>query len=59
LQGREVSNRKNKDKQMPEFKSYEEMANFWDTHSLAAFWNQTEPAKFEISDQARRRNYEG
>jgi len=42
-------------KQIPEFKSYEEMADFWDTHSLADFWDQTEPAEFEISEQARRR----
>ena len=43
------------DKQIPEFKSYEEMADFWDTHSLADYWDQTEPAEFEISEQARRR----
>jgi hypothetical protein len=42
-------------KQIPEFKSYEEMAGFWDTHSLVDYWDQTEPAEFEISEQARRR----
>ena len=42
-------------KQIPEFKSYEEMADFWDRQSLADFWDQTEPAEFEISEQARRR----
>lgn len=40
---------------MPEFKSYEEVAVFWETHSLADYWDQTEPAEFEISEQARRR----
>ena len=42
-------------KKIPEFKSYEEMAEFWDTHSLADYWEQTEPAEFEISRHARRR----
>ena len=44
-----------KDKRIPEFKSYEEMAEFWDTHSLADYWDQTEPTEFDISEQARRR----
>ncbi|MCP4664313.1 MAG: hypothetical protein GY856_53700 [bacterium] len=43
-----------KDKQIPDLKSYEEMAEFWDNHSLADYWEQTEPAEFEISDRARR-----
>jgi len=42
------------DKQIPELKSYEEMAEFWDTHSLADYWDQTEPAEFEFSPHARR-----
>ena len=45
----------NENKSIPEFKSYEEMANFWDTHSLADYWDQTEPAEFEFSPKARRR----
>jgi hypothetical protein len=40
---------------IPEFSSYEEMADFWDTHSLADYWDQTEPAEFEIDPNARRR----
>ena len=43
------------DKQIPDFKSYEEMAEFWDTHSLADYWDQTEPAEFDALDQLRRR----
>ena len=43
------------DKSIPEFKSYEEMADFWDTYSLADYWDQTEPAEFEFSLKARRR----
>ena len=47
------------DKPIPEFKNYEDMADFWDTHSLAEYWDHTEPAAFEISEQARRRKYGG
>ena len=36
-------------KRIPEFKSYEEMGEFWDTHSLADYWDQTEPAKFKTT----------
>jgi hypothetical protein len=42
------------DKQIPVMRSYEEMAEFWDTHSLADYWDETEPAEFEISPNARR-----
>ncbi len=42
-------------KKIPVFKSYEEMGEFWDTHDLADYWEQTEPAEFEISPNARRR----
>ena len=42
-------------KQIPSFNSYEEIAEFWDTHSLADYWDQTEPADFEIAPEARRR----
>ena len=43
------------DKQIPSFNSYEEMTEFWDTHSLADYWDQTEPAAFEVAPEARRR----
>lgn len=36
------------DKTIPEMSSYEEIAEFWDTHSLADYWEQAEPADFEI-----------
>ena len=38
-------------KSIPALNSYEEIAEFWDTHSLADYWNETEPAEFEISEQ--------
>ncbi|MBI3246571.1 MAG: hypothetical protein HYZ50_08705 [Deltaproteobacteria bacterium] len=44
-----------KSKRLPGFKSYEEMGEFWDTHSLADYGDQTEAAEFTISEQARRR----
>jgi len=45
----------NADKTIPEMKSYEQIADFWDNHSLADYWNQTEPAEFDIVPEARRR----
>ena len=36
---------------IPTMHSYEEIGEFWDTHSLADYWDQTEPAEFEISPQ--------
>ncbi|MCU0286409.1 MAG: BrnA antitoxin family protein [Acidobacteria bacterium] len=44
-----------KDKNIPAFTNYEEMAEFWDTHDLTDYWEQTEPAEIEFSPQARRR----
>jgi len=43
------------DKQIPAFRSYEAMAEFWDSHSLADYWDQTEPATFDVVPDARRR----
>lgn len=34
---------------IPEMHSYEEVAKFWDTHSLANYGEQTKLAEFEIS----------
>ena len=36
-------------------KTLEEIADFWDTHSLADYWNQTKEAEFEIRAMKRRR----
>jgi hypothetical protein len=33
-------------------KSYKEMGEFWDTHDLTEFWDQTEPADFEVDIQS-------
>lgn len=45
----------NGNKEIPEMSSYEEIAGFWDTHSLAEYWDQTKPAEFKIDPNARRR----
>ena len=42
-------------KTIPEFTRYEEMEEFCDTQDLGEYWEQTEPAEFEISPQTRRR----
>jgi len=36
-------------KRIPALKTYEQMAEFWDIHSLADYWDQTEPAEFEVA----------
>jgi len=46
-----------KNKKIPEFNNYKEMAEFRDINSLADYWEQTEHAEFEISPKARRRYY--
>ena len=33
----------------------EEIAEFWDTHSLDAYWDQTHEVEFEIRAKRRRR----
>lgn len=45
----------NADKEIPDMESYEEVANFWDTHSLADYWDLTEAVDFELAPSARQR----
>lgn len=33
-------------------RSYREIGEFWDTHDLADYWEQTEPAEFEVDIQS-------
>ncbi len=47
------------DKPTPPTDSLEAIAEFWDTHGLADYWDQTEPAEFEFDPQARRRHLAG
>jgi hypothetical protein len=32
--------------------SYKEIGDFWDTHDLADYWDQTEPVDFEVGIQS-------
>lgn len=34
---------------IPDFKSYEEEAEFWDTHDLTEFWDETKPSKVKFA----------
>lgn len=36
-------------------KTLEEIAEFWDTHSVADYWDQTHEVEFEVRVQRRRR----
>jgi hypothetical protein len=33
-------------------RSYEELGEYWDTHSLADHWDQTQPVEFELDVQS-------
>ena len=37
--------------------SYREIGEFWDTHDLADYWEQTEPVEFEVDIQSEVRYY--
>lgn len=41
--------------EIPRFKTIEEEAEFWDTHSIAKVWNQLEEAKIEVSDSLKQK----
>ncbi len=32
--------------------TYKEIAEFWETHSLADYWDQTKPAAFQVDIQS-------
>ena len=36
-------------------RTVEEIADFWDTHSLADYWDQTHEVEFEVRAKRRRR----
>ena len=35
-----------------EAQSYKEIGEFWDTHDLADYWEQTHPVEFEVDIQS-------
>lgn len=40
---------KKKIDKIPNFKSYKEEAEFWDTHSLADYWDEWEDVNIEVN----------
>jgi hypothetical protein len=38
-------------------KSYKEIGEFWNTHDLADYWDQTEPVEFEVDIQSETTYY--
>ena len=38
-------------------RSYQEIGEFWDTHDLADYWDQTEPVDFEVDIQSEATYY--
>lgn len=36
-------------KGIPDFKSREEMAKFWDTHDASDYWNELKPIKVKVA----------
>ena len=40
-------------KRIPKRESYEKLSDFLDSHSLDDYWDNTEPAEFEVSDTLR------
>ena len=37
--------------------SYKEIGDFWDTHDLADYWDQTEPLDFEVDIESEATYY--
>ena len=42
---------KNRKSRIPEFKTIEEEAEFWDTHDLADYWDEFKPVKVRFADK--------
>lgn len=40
-----------------EARSYREIGEFWDTHDLADYWDETEPVEFEVDIQSEATYY--
>ena len=46
---------KNKITRISKARTLREIGDFWDTHSLADYWDQTRPVEFQVRAQRRRR----
>ena len=42
---------KNRKSRIPEFKTIEEEAEFWDSHDLADYWDEFKPIKARFADK--------
>jgi hypothetical protein len=40
-----------------EAQSYQEMGEFWDTHDVGDYWDQTKPAEFEVEIESQATYY--
>ncbi len=38
-------------------KSYKEIGDFWDTHDLSDYWDQTKPVEFEVDIESETTYY--
>ncbi len=38
-------------------KSYKEMSEFWDSHDLTDYWDQTQPVEFEVEVESEATYY--
>lgn len=38
-------------------KSYQEIADFWDTHDLSDYWDKTKEVKFEVGIESEKTYY--
>lgn len=43
--------------EISEGRSYQEIGDYWDEHDLSDVWNQTQPAEFDVSGNARTTYY--
>jgi len=44
---------------LPEFRNEREEAEFWDTHSLADYWDELEPVQVEVDPELKKKMLEG
>jgi hypothetical protein len=47
--------RRNKATSISKARTLKEIGDFWDTHSLADYWDQTRKVEFQVRAQRRRR----
>ena len=48
---------RNKRSSISKARSYKEIGEFWDTHDLSEYWDQTAPVEFEVDIQSEATYY--